>query len=98
MTTHTDCRPTPGQIQTSMNRSTLGRTYPVRPQPLDADIMETLVLKANHLIDVRRAKNNLVVRPDCPDFPDALWTDILLDHYINLDRVYTRYYALDSDT
>jgi len=60
--------------------------------------LKTLALKANYLVDIRQAKNNLIVRPDCPDFPDALWNDVLLNSYINLDRVYAGYYALEADT
>ena len=71
---------------------------PVLTTVLDADVTQTLVLKANYLVDVRCMKNNLVVRLDCPDFPDALWTDILLDRYIDFDHVYAGYYALKLDT
>ena len=70
---------------------------PVATVPLDADVARTLTLQANYLVDVKRAKNNLVVRPDCPDFPDGLWTDILLDRYIDLDCIYAGHYALESD-
>jgi len=56
------------------------------------------MLKANYIIDARHAKNDLIVRPDCPDFPDCLWIDMLLNRYIDLDRVYAGYYALNLDT
>jgi len=65
---------------------------------LDPDIVQTLLLKANYIIDARRAKNDLVVRPDCPDFPNGLWIDVLLNRYVDLNRVYAKYYALNSDT
>src|SRR5882672_6575603 len=49
-------------------------------------------------LNVTRAKKNLVVRQDCPNFPDNLWTDMLLNRYVNLDHVYAGYYALEADT
>src|SRR5882672_9996414 len=54
---------------------------PVSSTSLDPDIALTLALRANYLIDVRRAKHTLIIRADCPTFPEALWTDILLDKY-----------------
>ena len=47
--------------------------------PLDPDITLTLGLKENYLLDVRRAKNDLIVCQDFPDFPDALWLNVLLN-------------------
>ena len=58
--------------------------YPWNNSPAGAEltdllIAKTLALCANYLLDVKRAKNNLLVRADCPPFPDGLWTDVLLD-------------------
>jgi len=33
-----------------------------------------------------------------PDFPDTLWNDVLLNRYVDLDRVYAGYYTLEADT
>jgi hypothetical protein len=48
-------------------------------------------------VDVKAAKNEIVGHPRCPIFPDGLWTDILLGHFVDLDKVYSGYYALSSD-
>jgi hypothetical protein len=32
-----------------------------------------------------------------PIFPDGLWNDVLLGRFIDLDKVYSGYYALESD-
>ena len=57
-----------------------------------------IALHANYLLDVKHAKNNLFVCADCPPVPDGLWTDVLLDQYIDFDHVFSSYYATDSDT
>lgn len=63
----------------------------------DPAVMRTLTLKANHLADLKQAKHNILVRHDCPNFPDGLWNDILADRFIDLDRVFSGYYSLDLD-
>jgi len=60
---------------------------PIPSSILHPDIARTLALKANYIIDARHAKNDLIVRADCPNFPDTLWLDVLLDRFIDLDRV-----------
>ena len=60
---------------------------PVSSSVLDPNVTRMLLLKANYIIDTRRAKNDLIVRPDCPDFPDGLWIDVLLNWFVDLDRV-----------
>ena len=36
---------------------------------LDLDVAQKLVLKANYIINTRHAKNDVIVRPDYPNFP-----------------------------
>jgi hypothetical protein len=57
----------------------------------------TLRLKRNYLADVKTAKNKIVGHLRCPIFPDGLWSDVLLGRFIDLDKVYSGYYALESD-
>jgi hypothetical protein len=59
--------------------------------------MQTLSLKANHLLDLKAAKNDLVSQLDCPNFPDHLWLDVLANRYVDLDKVFSGYYSLESD-
>src|SRR5882724_9811767 len=62
---------------------------PIVPTSVDPDIVRTLALRANYHVNVRRAKHTLIIRADCPTFPDALWTDVLLDKYVDLDRIFS---------
>ncbi|KAF8585079.1 hypothetical protein K439DRAFT_1344180, partial [Ramaria rubella] len=51
----------------------------------------------NYSVDPKGAKNDLLVQPNCPDFPDALWINVLLNHYTDLDKIHTAYYSLLPD-
>jgi hypothetical protein len=66
-------------------------------KPEDLCLAKTLSLKANHLRDLKLAKNDLLSRIDCPNFPDGLWVDVLADRFIDLDKVFAGYYSLESD-
>jgi hypothetical protein len=65
--------------------------------PADLSARKTLALKANHLLDLKAAKNDLISQIDCPDFPDSMWSDVLANRFIDLDKVYSGYYSLESD-
>jgi hypothetical protein len=56
-----------------------------------------LELKANYLLDIKAAKNSLITHPECPELPDSLWFDILGNQFLNLDKVFSGYYALASE-
>jgi hypothetical protein len=64
---------------------------------VDPSIAKTLALKANHLVDLKAAKSDLLSRFDCPNLPEGLWLDVLADRFIDLDKVYSGYYSLESD-
>ena len=53
--------------------------------PLDPNLALTLKLKQNYLLDPRNAKSDILSQPNCPDFPDALWTDVILSRYVDFD-------------
>ena len=57
-----------------------------------------LTLRANYLLDIKCTKNHLLICANCPPFPDGLWTDILLDRYVDLNCVFTGYYSINSDS
>jgi len=48
-------------------------------------------------LNVKAGKSEIINHLRCPIFPDNLWTDILLGHFIDLDKVYSGYYTLDTD-
>ena len=64
---------------------------------IDPQLELTLKLKRNYHLDVKAGKSKIVNHPQCPIFPDSLWTDVLLGHFIDLDRFYSGYYSLDTD-
>jgi len=35
--------------------------------------------------------------PWCPLLPNSLWNDVLLDRYVDFDKILSGYYALESD-
>ena len=57
----------------------------------------TLKLKNNYGIDLKISKQAILSYPRCPIFPNAQWNDVLLDRYVNFDKILTGYYALESD-
>jgi hypothetical protein len=65
--------------------------------PADASTRKTPALKGNHLLDLKAAKNDLNSQLNSPDFPNSLWLDVLANHFINLDKVFSGHYSLESD-
>ena len=63
----------------------------------DSSTVKILALKANHLLDIKVVKNNLIFQLDCPEFPDSLWADVLSNCFIDLNKVYASYYSLESN-
>ena len=46
--------------------------------PLDPKLVQMLWLKENYLLDPKATKSDLVRQPNCPNFPEGLWTNVLL--------------------
>jgi len=57
----------------------------------------TLKLKWNYHLNPKAGKAKIVNHLRCLIFPDNLWTDVLLGCFIDLNKVYSRYYALDTN-
>ncbi|KAF8583625.1 hypothetical protein K439DRAFT_1348218, partial [Ramaria rubella] len=51
----------------------------------------------NSLADLKAAKTDIISHHNCPILPDGLWTDILANHFVDLDKVHTGYYMLKAD-
>ncbi|KAF8580192.1 hypothetical protein K439DRAFT_1357684, partial [Ramaria rubella] len=51
----------------------------------------------NYLRDLKGAKLNVVTQQHCLSFPDGLWTDILADRFIDLDKVHSGYHMLEPN-
>jgi len=56
-----------------------------------------LKLKNNYGIDLKTSKQAILGFPRCLIFPDAQWNDVLLNRYIDFDKILTGYYALKSN-
>ncbi|KAI9063516.1 hypothetical protein FKP32DRAFT_1534729, partial [Trametes sanguinea] len=61
-------------------------------------LQRTLVLKENYTRDLALAKQRVVCSPGCPPVPDSVWTDILANRFVDLDRVFSAVYAIDGDS
>ena len=44
-----------------------------------------LKLKQNYLLNPKNVKSDILSQLDCPDFPDSVWTDVILSRYIDFD-------------
>jgi hypothetical protein len=47
--------------------------------------------------DPKRAKSDLLNQPDCPEFPDGGWKNILAGHAINLDNILSGYHSTSNN-
>ncbi|KAF8589061.1 hypothetical protein K439DRAFT_1280572, partial [Ramaria rubella] len=57
----------------------------------------TLKLKQNYLLDSKGAKAELVGQRGCPEFLDSLWIDVLLNQFVDLDKIYAGAYSLNAE-
>ncbi|KAF8579336.1 hypothetical protein K439DRAFT_1266864, partial [Ramaria rubella] len=51
----------------------------------------------NYLGDLKAAKTDIISQHNCPILPDGLWTNILANCFVDLDKVHTSYYMLKAD-
>jgi len=65
--------------------------------PIDPKLELTLKLRNNYALDLKMSKQAVLGFPRCPLLPDSLWNDVLLDRYVDFDKILTGYYALESD-
>jgi len=56
-----------------------------------------LKLKNNYCIDLKTSKKAILGFPRCLIFPNPQWNDVLLNRYVEFDKIFTGYYALESD-
>ena len=72
--------------------------HPTNNHPsIDPKLKLMLKLKNNYGINLKISKQAVLGFPRCPIFPDAQWNDVLLNQYINFEKILTGYYALESD-
>jgi len=76
-----------GQMQL-LDRS-LRQAVAALPQPssLRDTLAKTLKLIETYTIDPRATKRSLVNEPDCPEFPDSEWKNVIAGRAVNLDAV-----------
>lgn len=62
-----------------------------------SEVAETLALKANYLRDTSTVKQRVLCSPECTDIPEALWSDVICDKFVDFDKLYSAVYAIDGD-
>ena len=65
--------------------------------PIDPKLKLTLKLTNNYSINLKTSKQAVLGFPRCLIFPDTQWNNVLLDQYVNFDKILTGYYALKSN-
>ncbi|KDQ52374.1 hypothetical protein JAAARDRAFT_198292 [Jaapia argillacea MUCL 33604] len=60
---------------------------------LNPILLETLVYLQEYFVDPKASKRDLLLKADCPEFPESEWTSILASGAVDLDKVYTGIYA-----
>ena len=65
--------------------------------PLSENLSKTLKLLDVYSIDPKAAKRSLVNQPDCPEFPDSEWKNVISGRAVNLDAVLTGQLSTTND-
>ncbi|TFY82030.1 hypothetical protein EWM64_g1981 [Hericium alpestre] len=53
---------------------------------LGPDLQATLKLKENYTRNLEQAKQLVISNPEVPEFPQALWKDVLANNFVDLDK------------
>src|SRR5882724_12260817 len=64
----------------------------IRP-PIDPKLELTLKLKNNYAIDLKASKRAVLGFLRCLLFPDSQWNYVLLDRYVDFDKILTGFFA-----
>jgi hypothetical protein len=64
---------------------------------LSASLSKTLDLIRLFSIDPKLTKRSIVNSPDCPEFPDAEWNNVIAGRAINLDSVLTGQFSTSNN-
>ncbi|KAJ3501224.1 hypothetical protein NLJ89_g9438 [Agrocybe chaxingu] len=67
------------------------------PSNPSLELQQTLAALNNFAQDPKFVKQSLVNSPQCPQFPDSEWTNILAGHSVNLNLVLSGIYAIAPD-
>ncbi|KZV68883.1 hypothetical protein PENSPDRAFT_581820, partial [Peniophora sp. CONT] len=60
-------------------------------------LQQTYELKGNYLADLAASRVELFLDPDTPPLPEQLWPNILRNQFVDLDAIFTGYYAINGD-
>ncbi|TFY77495.1 hypothetical protein EWM64_g6516 [Hericium alpestre] len=64
---------------------------------LNKQLRDTLRLKENYTRNLDSAKQLVISNPEVPEFPQALWKDVLANNFIDLDKVLSGEYSTTGD-
>jgi hypothetical protein len=65
--------------------------------PLSENLAKTLKLLDVYTVDPKAAKRSLVNQPDCPEFPDSEWNNVITGKAVSLDAVLTGQLSTTND-
>ena len=65
--------------------------------PLSENLSKTLKLLDIYTIDPKAAKRSLINQPDCPEFPDSEWKNVISGRAVNLDAVLSGQLSTSND-
>ena len=68
-----------------------------RPTVLSDNLSKTLKLIDAYTIDPKATKRSLVNQPDCPEFPDSEWKNVVSGRAVNLDAVLSGQLSTTND-
>ena len=64
---------------------------------LSASLGRTQILLKLYTTDPKGAKSDLLNQPDCPEFPDGEWKNILTGCAVNLDNILSGYHSTSNN-
>jgi putative sterol carrier protein len=68
-----------------------------RPISLSKNLTKTLKLLDVYTVDPKAAKRSLTNQPDCPEFPDSEWKNVISGRAVNLDAVLSGQLSTTND-
>jgi hypothetical protein len=80
-------------VQKTMDLSLLRFKKKDEPAVLREDVALTLKLQANYACDPAYVRNEILIHPGRPDFPTALWGDVVANAYVDLDKVFDSHFG-----
>jgi hypothetical protein len=66
-------------------------------RPISENLSKSLQLLESFSVDPKRTKRSLVNSPNCPEFPDSEWKNVILGRAVNLDNVLSGQFSTSNN-